>query len=104
MLEVTANDKAGAAIFKARRIYMTQCTDSLDPIMVLGPTRKLGIIRDTTFQPFKPKREEFEIKLTGKTEALHLQVKLIYQFRPGDQMTIAAWQKIVSLEGLRPTE
>lgn len=72
---------------------MPQCTDSLGPVMVLGPDRKLGIVRDTTFQPFAPKREQFEIKLARPTAWLGLAIKLTYQLRPGDEITIHEWQK-----------
>lgn len=104
VLEATAKDEKGREIFRNQRIYMTQCTDSLGPIMVLGPDRKLGIIRDSTFQPFRPKREEFEIKLNGGIKAVDIALRLFYQMRPGDQIPIHHWQKRVSVEKLFPAK
>jgi hypothetical protein len=100
VLEATAKDDKGRELYKTQRIYMTQCTDSLGPVMVLGPDRKLGIIRDSTFQPFRPKREEFEIRLAGGIEAVDVELRLFYQLRPGDQIPIHHWQKRVPLAGL----
>ena len=56
--------------------------------MVLGPDKKLGLIRDTSIQPFAPKEETFEIELPAAVREVGLEVKLTYQPRPGDEYLI----------------
>ena len=36
---------------------MPQAGDGRSPIMALGPDKKLGLLRDTSIQPFRPKEE-----------------------------------------------
>lgn len=79
---------------------MSQCTDSLGPRMVLGPDKKLGIIRDTTIQPFKAKREEFEVRLTGSPLSVELRLRLAYVLRPGDEIPVHLWQEKVPVVDL----
>lgn len=67
---------------------MSQCTDSRGPVMVLGPDKKLGIIRDTTFQPFREKREAFQINLSQELLDLEVEATLSYVLRPGDVIPI----------------
>ena len=100
MLEATAKDETGKQIFAAKRIYMSQCTDSRGPLMVLGPDKKLGIVRDTTFQPFAPKQEEFEVRLAAPVRKVDLELRLTYVLRPGDEIPIHRWQRRVAVEGL----
>ncbi len=100
MLEATAHDENGREVFKAQRIFMPQCTDSLGPLMVLGPDRKLGIIRDTTIQPFKPKHESFVIPLAAPCRELSLRVRLYYQLRPGQEIVLHRWSQKVPVAGL----
>ena len=97
---MTAKTESGKEVFKARRIFMSQCTDSLGPKMVLGPDKKLGIIRDTSLQPFRPKRERFDIQLKKPPQSLNLDIRLSYVLRPGDQMPINHWQAEVPVLGL----
>ena len=76
---------------------MSQATDARSNHMVLGPDKKLGIIRDTSIQPFAPKEETFEIPLpTGVTDAV-LEIDLSYQPRPGNIYPIHKVVKKVSL-------
>ncbi|MEM5788149.1 MAG: hypothetical protein AAGU11_12585 [Syntrophobacteraceae bacterium] len=63
---------------------MPQSTDSLSSTMTLGPDRKLGLIRDTSIQPFAPKEESFEIRLPGSIREARLTIQLSFQPRPGD--------------------
>ena len=63
---------------------MPQSTTSLDNTMVYGPDKKLGIIRDTSIQPFASKAETFEIKVPEKVKLVNVVVSLSYQLRPGD--------------------
>jgi len=100
VLEATAKDENGKELFKGKRIFMPQCTDSLGPAMVLGPDRKLGIVRDTTLQPFKPKRESFVIPLGQTCRELTLRVRLYYELRPGQEIPLHLWEKKVPVEGL----
>ncbi|MCB2188646.1 MAG: hypothetical protein KQJ78_19680 [Deltaproteobacteria bacterium] len=102
-MELTAQDQGGATIFQTQRIYMPQCSDSLEPLMVVGPDKKLGILRDTSLQPFAPKREEFEIRLAAPTPAVRLNLRLTYELRPGDGIVIHDWQKTVAVGELFPT-
>lgn len=100
VLEAAAHDENGQQVFKEQRIFMPQCTDSLGPVMVLGPDRKLGIIRDTTIQPFRPKQENFVIPLKKPCRELRLQVKLYYQLRPGQDIMLHQWEQKVPVSGL----
>ena len=77
---------------------MPQSTTSLDTTMVYGPTKKLGIIRDTSIQPFSPKMETFDIKLPKTVKDVTVVVSLSYQPRPGDVYPIHRVEKKVSVE------
>lgn len=79
---------------------MPQCTDSLGPVMVLGPDKKLGIIRDTTFQPFRNHGETFEIHLQKPAKVLNLQLRLLYVLRPDDEIPIHHWKGKVMVDRL----
>ena len=81
---------------------MPQCTDSLGPVMALGPDRKLGIIRDTTIQPFRPKQEEMEIPITQGVKEVDINVTFSYETRPGDPIPIYRVKKTLSVYGLFP--
>lgn len=61
-MDVTAKTKDGKEIFKDSKIYMPQATNSRGDAMVYGAHFKLGYVRDTSLQPFKPKVETYEIK------------------------------------------
>lgn len=63
---------------------MPQSTDSLGNAMVYGPTHKLGIIRDTSIQPFAAKTETFEASMPEGIRKVRVNVDLSYQPRPGD--------------------
>jgi hypothetical protein len=84
VLEVTARDPDGKEIFRTARFYMVQATDARSNHMVLGPDKKLGIIRDTSIQPFAPKEETFEIPLPAGIKDAVLEINLSYQPRPGN--------------------
>lgn len=99
VLEVTAKTTSGEAIFHASKIYMPQSTDSLGSTMVLGPDKKLGLIRDTSIQPFAPKDDRFEIELPATVRNVAIEVKLTYQPRPGDEYLIEMIRKNTTLSG-----
>lgn len=84
VLDVTITDDTKRTLYAKSKVYMPQSTDSLSNTMVYGPTHKLGIIRDTSIQPFAPKRETFEALMPEDTGKLRINVELSYQPRPGD--------------------
>ena len=52
--------------------------------MALGPDKKLGLLRDTSLQPFRLKEETFEIPIPKGIGEITVEVKLTYQPRPGN--------------------
>lgn len=97
VLEVTAQDSQGNRFFTASRRYMPQAGDGRGREMVLGPDKKLGLIRDTSIQPFAPKEENLEINLPPGVEAAEVEVRLSYQPRPGNVYPIHQVRRRVSL-------
>ncbi len=77
---------------------MPQATDSRSPVMALGPDKKLGLIRDTSIQPFTPKEETFEIPVPKEIKEIKVEVRLSYQPRPGNIYPIDRIIKNVSLD------
>ena len=77
---------------------MPQSTTSLNNTMVYGPDKKLGIIRDTSIQPFASKAETFEIKVPETVKLVNVVVSLSYQLRPGDVYPIHCIVKKVPIE------
>jgi hypothetical protein len=51
--------------------------------MVFDTDRKMGIIRDTSLQPFAPKEETFEIPIGKDVKEMKLTVRLSFSLRPG---------------------
>ena len=80
---------------------MPQSTTSLDNTMVYGPDKKLGIIRDTSIQPFASKAETFEIKVPETVKLVNVVVSLSYQLRPGNVYPIHWIVKEVPIEAPR---
>lgn len=94
---MTASDPKGKTIYRTSRAYSPQATDSRSTHMALGPENKLGLIRDTSIQPFAPKEETFEAPLpTGVREAV-VEVTLSYRPRPTDIYPV---HKVVRKVGL----
>ncbi|MCF8034724.1 MAG: hypothetical protein K9K66_13785 [Desulfarculaceae bacterium] len=102
MLYATATDENKKTVYSRERIYMPQCGNSLGQVMVLGPDKKLGIIRDTTFQPWATKREVFDIQLNKPARRLKLNLRLVYRLRPGDEIPVHDWTRTVDVAGLFP--
>lgn len=98
VLDVTASTPEGKKIFENSRIYMPQSTDSRSTQMVLGPENKLGLIRDTSIQPFVPKEETIEIPLPDALKDAVIEVSLSYQPRPGNVYPIHKVVRNVSLD------
>jgi len=84
VLEVTMKDDLNRTIYEKKKVYMPQSTNSLNNDMVYGPTHKLGIIRDTSIQPFTAKIETFEAAVAEDIVKVKVLVDLSYQLRPGD--------------------
>jgi len=76
---------------------MPQSTDSRNSIMVFPTDRKLGIIRDTSLQPFAPKEETFEIPIAKDVKEIKLTVQLSFSLRPGEDYPIHSVTKNVTL-------
>jgi len=84
VLDVTIRDEMNRTLYAKRKVYMPQSTDSLGNAMVYGPTHKLGIVRDTSIQPFAPKTETFQASMPEGIGKIRVNVDLSYQPRPGD--------------------
>jgi len=80
---------------------MPQSTDSCSTQMVLGPENKLGIIRDTSIQPFAPKEETIEVPLPQGLRGVVIEANLSYQPRPGNVYPIHHVTRTVSLDQSR---
>ena len=65
--------------------------------MVLGPENKLGMIRDTSIQPFAPKEETIEVPLPPDVRDAIIEVNLSYRPRPGNVYPIHKVVREVSL-------
>ena len=81
---MTIHDEQGKKIYESSKVYMPQSTNSLNNVMVYGPVEKLGLIRDTSIQPFMAKEETFEAPIPQGVEKVKVTVDLNYQLRPGD--------------------
>ena len=98
VLDVTASSPDGKKIFQTSRIYVAQATDSRSTQTALGPNKKLGLIRDTSIQPFAPKEETIEVPLPEGMKDAVIEVNLRYQPRPGNFYPIHKVVKSVSLD------
>ena len=96
VLDVTIKDDMNRTLYKTNKVYMPQSTDSLNNAMVYGPTHKVGIVRDSSIQPFVPKTETFEACIPKGIGKVRVNVDLSYQPRPGDVYPIH--HKTVELE------
>ena len=67
---------------------MPQAGDGRSPIMALGPDKKLGLLRDTSLQPFRLKEETFEIPVPRGINEITVAVRLTYQPRPGNSYSL----------------
>ena len=95
---MTASTPEGKLIFETTRIYMPQSTDSRSTQMALGPENKLGLIRDTSIQPFAPKEETIEVPMPPDLRNAVIEVNLSYQPRPGNIYPIHRVTRNVSLD------
>ncbi len=95
---MTASSPDGKKIFETSRIYAGQATDSRSTQTVLGPENKLGLIRDTSIQPFAPKEETIEVPLPHGLRDVVIEVNLSYRPRPGNVYPIHKVVRNVSLD------
>jgi hypothetical protein len=76
---------------------MPQAGDGRGPVMALGPDKKLGLLRDTSIQPFRPKEETFEIPIPKGIQEITLAIRLTYQPRPGNIYPLHSIDRKVSI-------
>lgn len=76
---------------------MPQSTDSRNSVMVFGTDKKLGIIRDTSLQPFAPKEETFEIPVPKDVKEVKLTVQLSLSLRQEQNYPIHSVTRNVTL-------
>ncbi|MBI5248723.1 MAG: hypothetical protein HY912_04445 [Desulfomonile tiedjei] len=98
---MTANGPDGKKIFQTSRIYAAQATDSCSTQTALGPDKKLGLIRDTSIQPFAAKEETIEVPLPAGMMDAVIEVNLRYQPRPGNIYPIHKVVRNVSLDKVK---
>ena len=98
---MTASSPDGKKIFTTSKFYTSQATDSRGTQMVLGPENKLGLIRDTSIQPFTPKVESIDIPLPPGLRDAVIEVNLSYRPRPGNVYPIHKVVRKVSLDQTR---
>lgn len=95
---MTAKSPDGKKIFQTSRVYASQATDSRSTQTALGQENKLGLIRDTSIQPFAPKEETFEVPLPPGMRDAIIEVDLSYRPRPGNIYPIHKVVRNVSLD------
>lgn len=96
---MTAADEQGKVFYRGSKVFMPQSTNSLNDDTVYGPTHKLGIIRDTSLQPFAPRVETFEVTLPRGVVKVRVFVALSYQPRPGDIYPIHKQSREITVPG-----
>ena len=77
---------------------MPQAGDGRGPVMALGPDKKLGLLRDTSIQPFRPKEENFEIPVPAGVKEITVAVRLSYQPRPGNIYPLHSLSRQIRME------
>ena len=97
-LDVSIKDKDGKELYKDQKIYMPQSSNGYSQAMVYGAFAKLGMLRDTSLQPYRPSKETFEMKLPENVREAQVEVKLVWRHLPGDEVVIHKITKKASLE------
>lgn len=83
-LDVKVSSKDGKELYKETKIYMPQHRLGYDDnTMVYAANRKLTLIRDTSLQPFVPKKETIEVKLPENVEEAVVEAELTFRQLPG---------------------
>ncbi|MGC2064358.1 MAG: multiheme c-type cytochrome ExtKL, partial [Thermodesulfovibrionales bacterium] len=97
-LDVLVRDAGGKELFRDQKIYMPQSGNGYSQVMVYGAFAKLGLLRDTSLQPFMPAQETFEIRLPEEVRNVLVEVRLVFRHLPGDEVVIHKVTKTVSLD------
>lgn len=97
-LDVLVRDGAGKELFKEQRIYMPQSGNGYSQSMVYGAFAKLGLLRDTSLQPYMPAQETFEVRLPQGVRKGRVEVRLVFRHLPGDEAVIHEVVRDVSLD------
>ncbi|MBI5582430.1 MAG: hypothetical protein HY892_01270 [Deltaproteobacteria bacterium] len=95
---MTATAPDGRKLYEGSKFYMPQAGDGRGPVMALGPDKKLGLLRDTSLQPFRPKEETFEIPVPKGIKEIALTVRLTYQPRPGNIFPLHSLVRQIRIE------
>ena len=99
VLEVTAKTPEGKEIFKDEKHYHPQATTCLNTKMTYGAQWKAAYIRDTSIQPYKPRKEAFEITLPKGVRTADVTVDLFYELvNPSQKFPIHTVKRRVTLD------
>ncbi|WP_319586443.1 multiheme c-type cytochrome (seleno)protein ExtKL [uncultured Desulfobulbus sp.] len=83
-LDIKVTTKDGKEIFQDTKIYMPQHKLGYDEnTMVYAANRKLTLMRDTSLQPFVPKKETIEVKLPDGVQEAVVEAVLTFRQLPG---------------------
>ena len=83
-LDIKVTTKDGKEIYKDTKIYMPQHKLGYDEnTMVYAANRKLTLMRDTSLQPFVPKKETIEVKLPEGVDTAVVEAVLTFRQLPG---------------------
>ena len=81
-MKVTSKDSK--ALYKETKIYMPQHKLGYDDnTMVYAANRKLTLMRDTSLQPFVPKKETIEVRLPEGVQEAVVEAVLTFRQLPG---------------------
>ncbi len=97
-LDVVVRDREGKEIFKDQKVYMPQSGNGYSQAMVYGAFAKLGMLRDTSLQPYMPAKESYEIMLPPNVREAEAEVSLVFRHLPGDAYVIHSVKKNISLD------
>lgn len=83
-LDIKVMTKDGKELHQESRIYMPQHKLGYDDnTMVYAANRKLTLMRDTSLQPFMPRKETFEVKLPEGVQEAVVEAVLTFRQLPG---------------------
>lgn len=83
-LDIKVTGKDGKELHKETKIYMPQHKLGYDDnTMVYAANRKLTLLRDTSLQPFAPKKETIEVKLPEGVDTAQVEAVLTFRQLPG---------------------
>ena len=83
-LDFRVTTKDGKELYKETKTYMPQHKLGYDDnTMVYAANRKLTLLRDTSLQPFVPKKETLEVKLPEGVEEAVVEATLTFRQLPG---------------------